>query len=356
MSAPVSRTIRATSPTDLLAMVPYLLGFHPDRSVVMLTLGRARTPVHARQDLPDGLDDPEELSALVAELVGVARRSGVSRVAVVAYSDDPAVADPVSRALVEALVAAGIDVAVALRADGRRWHCLPDEAGRCDCPRPCPPGGTPYDLTRHPLTLEAVVEGRVVHPSRDALRESLLAYDLLEVQRVAAAVEMAGDRLVAACESPFDRTAPLDPARGRAYLVAEGRWVQHRVRRFIADGLRLDDHDVGRLLVAVAAIEVRDVAWAEISHDDAPRHVDLWRDVVRRAPWETRAAPACLLAFAAWLSGDGALASCALDLCQDAEPGYSMAGVLTQALAAGLPPDSWRPMPRDALTLFRDGA
>ena len=356
MSAPVSRTIRATSPTDLLAMVPYLLGFHPDRSVVMLTLGRARTPVHARQDLPDGLDDPEELSALVAELVGVARRSGVSRVAELPYSDDPAVADPVSRAHVEALVAAGIDVAVALRADGRRWHCLPDEAGRCDCPRPCPPGGTPYDLTRHPLTLEAVVEGRVVHPSRDALRESLLAYDLLEVQRVAAAVEMAGDRLVAACESPFDRTAPLDPARGRAYLVAEGRWVQHRVRRFIADGLRLDDHDVGRLLVAVAAIEVRDVAWAEISHDDAPRHVDLWRDVVRRAPWETRAAPACLLAFAAWLSGDGALASCALDLCQDAEPGYSMAGVLTQALAAGLPPDSWRPMPRDALTLFRDGA
>ena len=78
MSAPVSRTIRATSPTDLLAMVPYLLGFHPDRSVVMLTLGRARTPVHARQDLPDGLDDPEELSALVAELVGVARRSRVS--------------------------------------------------------------------------------------------------------------------------------------------------------------------------------------------------------------------------------------------------------------------------------------
>jgi hypothetical protein len=130
--------------------------------------------------------------------------------------------------------------------------------------------------------------------------------------------------------------------------------VQHRVRRFAADGLRLDSHDVGRLLVAVAAVEVRDVAWAEITHADADRHVDLWRDVVRRAPHETRAAPAALLAFAAWLSGDGALAACALDVCQDAEPGYSMAGLLTQALAAGLPPDSWRPMPQAALTLFRD--
>jgi hypothetical protein len=104
------------------------------------------------------------------------------------------------------------------------------------------------------------------------------------------------------------------------------------------------------------SVEVRDVAWAEMSHADAARHVDLWRDVVRRVPVHLRAAPAALLGFAAWLSGDGALASCALDLCQDAEPGYSMAGVLTQALAAGLPPDSWRPMPRDTLTLFRDGA
>jgi uncharacterized protein DUF4192 len=348
MTAPAHRTIRATGPDDLLAMVPFLLGFHPERSLVLMTIGRARTPVHARQDLPD---DPAEVPELVTELVTVARRSGLARAAVVAYSDDPAGSDAVARALVEGLTAAGIDVPVALRADGARWFCLgePDAS----CTHACPPDGTPYDISRHPLTIEALVEGRVVHASRTALRDSLVADDLAEVDRVGDAVEVAGDRLLAACVPASDPAAPPDPGLGRAHLVSEGRWLQHRVRRFVADGLRLDSHDVGRLLVAVAAVEVRDVAWAEITHQGAHRHVDLWRDVVRRAPHETRAAPAALLAFAAWLSGDGALAACALDVCQDAEPGYSLAGLLTQALAAGLPPDSWQPMPESALTLFR---
>jgi hypothetical protein len=350
MTAPAHRTIRATGPDDLLAMVPFLLGFHPERSLVLMTIGRARTPVHARQDLPD---DPAEIPALVAELVTVARRSGLARAAVVAYAHDPAESDPVARALVDGLTAVGIDVPVAVRADGARWFCLDGPAG-CACPHGCPPAGTSYDVSGHPLTLEALVEGRVVHASRTALRDSLVADDLAEVDRVAGAVEVAGDRLLAACVPAHRPTAPPDAALGRAHLVSEGRWLQHRLRRFVADGLRLDSHDVGRLLVAVAAVEVRDVAWAEITHAEADRHVDLWRDVVRRAPHETRAAPAALLAFAAWLSGDGALAACALDVCQDAEPGYSMAGLLTQALAAGLPPDSWRPMPQAALTLFRD--
>jgi hypothetical protein len=350
MTAPAHRTIRATGPDDLLAMVPFLLGFHPERSLVLMTIGRARTPVHARQDLPDDLS---EVPALVADLVTVARRSGLARAAVVAYSDDPARSDLVARALVEGLIRAGIDVPVALRADGARWFCLGAPTGSA-CPHDCPPAGTPYDVTRHPLTIEALVEGRVVHASRTALRDSLVADDLAEVDRVADAVEVAGDRLLASCVPAHDPAGPPDPARGRSHLVSEGRWVQHRVRRFVDDGLRLDSHDVGRLLVAVAAVEVRDVAWAEITHHEAHRHVDLWRDVVRRAPHETRAAPAALLAFAAWLFGDGALAACALDVCQDAEPGYSLAGLLTQALAAGLPPDSWRPMPQAALTLFRD--
>jgi hypothetical protein len=285
--------------------------------------------------------------------VTVARRSGLARAAVVAYSDDPGGSEPVARTLVDGLTAAGIDVPVALRADGARWFCLGDPAGASRT-HACPPDGTPYDISRHPLTIEALVEGRVVHASRTALRDSLVADDLAEIDRVGDAVEVAGDRLLAACVPAHDPTAPPDPGLGRAHLVSEGRWVQHRVRRFVADGLRLDSHDVGRLLVAVAAVEVRDVAWAEITHHGAHRHVDLWRDVVRRAPHETRAAPAALLAFAAWLSGDGALAACALDVCQDAEPGYSLAGLLTQALAAGLPPDSWQPMPEEALTLFRD--
>jgi hypothetical protein len=86
--------------------------------------------------------------------------------------------------------------------------------------------------------------------------------------------------------------------------------------------------------------------------ENADVHVDLWRDVVRRSPEDLVAAPAALLGFAAWLAGDGALAWCAVDRAQQAEPGYGLAGLLAQALAGGVPPSAWRPLGPDTLSLF----
>ena len=130
--------------------------------------------------------------------------------------------------------------------------------------------------------------------------------------------------------------------------------MRRRVQRFLADGGRLDTHDVARLCLAMAvSLEVRDVAWAEMTRENAARP----RGAVarRRAPLPAGAArrrrPPCW-AFAAWLAGNGALAWCAVDRAQEAEPGYGLAGLLTQALAGAVPPSAWRPFPRDALTLF----
>ena len=97
--------------------------------------------------------------------------------------------------------------------------------------------------------------------------------------------------------------------------------------------------DVARLLVLLrTSTELRDVAWAEMTHANARDHVDLWRDVVRRAPAGLRADPAALLGFAAWLSGHGALAWCAVGLAQESDPDHGLASLLTTALSAAVPP------------------
>jgi hypothetical protein len=49
-----------------------------------------------------------------------------------------------------------------------------------------------------------------------------------------------------------------------------------------------------------------------------------------------------LLAFVAWQAGDGALASIAIERALDADPGYSMALLIADALHAGLPPSAAR--------------
>jgi hypothetical protein len=48
-------TFVARSPTDLVAIVPVVLGFHPRDSVVLLTFGTPGAAFHARVDLPLGM-------------------------------------------------------------------------------------------------------------------------------------------------------------------------------------------------------------------------------------------------------------------------------------------------------------
>ena len=324
--------LRAKSPTDLLALVPSLLGFHPEESVVVLTVGEALTPFHARVDLPT---DPVGVEQLADHLADVARRNRSSRVAVVVYSDDAGLAEALVARLHRGLWAGKVDLVCAVRADGERWWYVDGRGADAE--------GTPYDVRSHPWTAQSVLDGTVVLGSRQELADSLVGNDPDETELIADLADDLADRLA----------GPSGSAGGRQALVVEGRWVRRRVQGFLADAERLDAQDVARLCTAMTvSLEVRDVAWAEMTRENAARHVELWRDAVRRCPPELRAAPAALLGFAAWLAGNGALAWCAVDRAQEAEPGYGLAGLLTQALAGAVPPSAWRPFPRDSLTLF----
>ncbi|HET7388064.1 MAG TPA: DUF4192 domain-containing protein [Nocardioidaceae bacterium] len=337
-----TKTLRAKSPVDVLALVPYVLGFHPEDSLVLLTVGAPRPPgqpVNARVDLPS---TPEDIDTVVDDLVAIAERNGIARAVVVCYSSDTEAADSAGRSLRDRLQASGVDVPVSIRADGERWFCLSD----CGCGAT---GGTSYNLSGHRFTAEAVLDGRVTYRSRAELAESLVGNDLDEIERVQELAADALDRAAASARHPLGGLAPQGTS---AFLVAEGHWVAHRVRRFLDDEQRLDTAEVGRLLAALSVVDVRDVAWAEMSRDNATAHVALWRDVVRRSPLDLLAPAAALLGFAAWLSGSGALAWCAVERAFASDPDYSLASLLSHALENAVPPSTWQPLDREALKLF----
>lgn len=335
-----TQTLHIKTPGDLVASVPLLLGFRPEESAVLLTLGGATDPFFARVDLPSR---PADVEVVVEDLCGVAARHGLRSVALVLFTTDAAAARTVHDAFIAGLATRAVDVQLSVRADGRRWFPLNGLPGD-------PEVGEEYDLATHPFTLQAMVEGRVVHESRGALGESLLPTDPDEVERVSDAAHAASDRMLRVGRAASGRAERA--AAVRRHLVAEGRWVQQRVRRFLDDGAPLSDQDTGRLLTLLVTTEVRDVAWAEMTRADAPRHVELWRGVVRRAPLDVLAPAATLLAFAAWLAGDGALAWCALDRARLADPDYPMAGLVDRALTCAVPPSTWEPITERSLTLF----
>ena len=59
-----------------------------------------------------------------------------------------------------------------------------------------------------------------------------------------------------------------------------------------------------------------------------------------------------LLAFSAWLAGDGALAWCAVDRCLCADPDHVLGQLVGEALTSAMPPSSWRPIDPGSLALF----
>ena len=325
-----SSTFVARSPADLIAVVPAVLGFHPQDSVVLLTFGPPGGGFHARVDLPVEADEQEDVAEVLLDAV---RANRVRRAAVLLYTEDVGAADAQARTLVDRLLDADVEVIDVLRIDDGHWFPVPEHGEP----------GTAYELETHPFTAQRVFEGQVVHRDRAELADSLVGTDEDDAVEVALAATRFADLLAASGEG-------AETPRG--FLRAEARWLQRRIRARRQDAAPLDAQDAGRMLVLASVVLTRDVAWAEIDRPGSGVHVELWRELVRRCPRELLPGPAALLAFAAWQHGDGALAWCALDRCLEVDPDYSMAHCVAQVLSGAVPPTVWEPLGEDALAVF----
>jgi hypothetical protein len=304
------QTFTARSPEDLLAMVPIALGFHPVDSLVMLTFGQGGG-FHARIDLPRTTEDERVvIEALLAPVV----QHRVRMVALIAICSSPVPVLGVMRSLIEELLDCGTQVREALHSNGRAWSAL------------TPLGWGPardYDVTAHPFLADAVVRGEVIHRSRNEL-----------------------SRTLAADPDASSATARhLDSLQGCLTHPAGGAWPDWAtsvVERVVQGGEPLGPAEVAGLLVAVTREDARAQVWWMMKRELAEAHVDLWTQVVRSAPPDLVASPACLLGFAAWLSGHGALAWCAVDRCRETAPAHQMATLLDTLLRRAVAPDTWR--------------
>ncbi|MBM7787193.1 DUF4192 domain-containing protein [Tenggerimyces flavus] len=309
--------LRLRTPEDVLAQIPFLIGFHPSQSLVGLAIdGAQRLVFCCRLDLPPPDCPDAVLAAGAGEVVALAQRYGAGAVLLVAYSDD---ARPARRLLVrvrEACDQASVTVVELLRTDGRRyWSEL------CRDPWCCPPEGTPYDLAVSALTAAAVVEGAVAFSSAEAVGASL---DPVGGAGVASATREFLAEL--GSRSP-DELVECGVAYAAPLLLG---WL--RAPRL------LSDDEVARLSVYCANREVRDAAWSLMRHEMPSRHQDFWRDVARRAQPPYTVAPLSLFGFAAWQSGDGALARLAVQRALALDPDYALASLLALALAHGIRP------------------
>lgn len=333
-------TFTARTPVDLLALVPIVIGFHPEDSVVLLTFDTRPQGVsravnrgeafQARVDLPVV---EHEQRAVARILRDVAAQHQVRRAALVLYSDDAGAVHSFADLLVPDLLDDGVEVIEVLRVDGEHYFRVADPEDT----------GASFDLRSHPLTAAGVFEGRVVHESRNALRDTLVGTNAEEIQNVAD---------VADAFAATPEAEALQAGTAPVALAAQARWLQATIGHHVDEPTSLSTHDAGRMVVLLGVDDLREVVWCGLKRANAPAHAEFFRVLVRRTPPEYVPALAGLLALAGWLAGDGALAWCAVDRSLSARPDDQLAQQVAMLLETATPPSVWAPMPVSALPVF----
>jgi Domain of unknown function (DUF4192) len=324
-------TLTVRSPADLLAVVPYLLGFYPSDSVVVVALHKRQLVFAARADLPPAGAPAKEIAGAVDYLAAMVAHQEVSATTVIGYGPAAPV-DAVVPLVRDALTAHRIEITEVLRAhDGRFWSYL------CDNPDCCPPEGTAYDPTTSPVAAAATYAGQTALPDRAALVRQVAPIGGLTRESMRQATLRAEHRLATLLDE-----APVEDVLGGRALRTAGQAAIASAFDLARAGGRPTDDEVAWLSLLLTHIDVRDAAWQQVGPDEW--QVELWSDVARRAEPDLVPAPASLLAFAAWRIGHGALANVALDRALREDPTYSMARLLRDALDGGVPPsalDTW---------------
>ena len=330
----------------LLTAIPGLLGFIPERSLILLALDTSGI-VHAtiRHDLE--LDDAGAITPLQLDvLAGLGRiiRGYGSRSVLLVVADDRYPPDDeryrqvVAAAHTRLRPAGGVRLGYVVGGTydaGSPWWLIWDartgRSGHATVPKP---GGVTGDPMTSPTAVaEAVTTGRRVLRRRSDMVAMLAP--------------------TAHCDGPCTAGAP-EWATGTARAPeSDAELLQVLIDEVRAPSAAHTCRRVELLHRAITRIPVRDAALALSVTDLRCAAEDLWRDLTCRLTGQGRASAATLLAHLHYIGGEGAYAGVALDCALAAASDWTLAALLDQALRGGVPPVELRPMIADSYATAR---
>ena len=157
-----TNAITLTSPHELLAVVPYLLGFHPTNSIMVLCLRDRRLGLAQRLDLPRSENADDVASTLLPSLITENPESVIA----VGYEDHADDSLPAMEALTTALQSHSMPIHDRLVVRNGRWRSLNCHNLSC-CPAEGSPLPEPADVSG--VVAEFVGQGVSPHPDRESL-------------------------------------------------------------------------------------------------------------------------------------------------------------------------------------------
>nr|WSY51184.1 DUF4192 domain-containing protein [Streptomyces sp. NBC_00886] len=349
------------TPAELADALPYLLGYRPEDSIVLVALhdrgGRGRFGGRARLGIPAGADDWASVARQLAHgLVTGSERRGTRPEQMIAYvCQEPAPGESGRqvmerlRPLVQKLrtECGRLDVTVIEAlciSDGRFWsYCCPSEG----C---CPVDGAPMGLPgTSVLAAAATYAGLQVRGTLRELRTRLLPWETAAALEQEVALDAAGMALVPRILDDASRAdvaqETLELARRILSRFAAAPPLSGALQSDLRDDELLAHDEAATLILGLQDRTTRDRAAEWMEDDEAVPALRLWRALARRCvgPYgEHAAAPLTLAGWVAWSTGDDLEAREALVMALGADPDYLFARLLHQGCNEGLDPESIR--------------
>jgi len=315
-----------TSPHDLLAAIPFLIGYHPEDSLVVVSIKDNAVGMAMRIDYP--VDIPAGAYDLLASHLQRDCATGALLVAYVPMGrtdGEKVLADASS-----ALTRIGIATEESLLIQGGRFRSVLCQDQGC-----CPVEGNPIpEIAGSRIAVEHVVAGRAMpFANLQALTDSISSLPV--------ASEAQWSELVKSFHVEATSTELTCAQRDGATAIIDlaGEFASGR----IGQDLELTARVIGRL----SDIQVRDFALGSHDEGSVDTYFQMWRHLMRIAPSGYVAPIASLCAALAYESGDGALAHRSLDRALEDVNGYSLALLLRRVFTAGWPPASFAAMRRE---------
>ena len=311
-----------TSPHDLLAAIPFLIGYHPENSLVLVALKDDSVGMAMRVDMPTDIA-PESYDLLASHF----QREAADAALIVAYVDSQSDPEAVLINTSAALLRAGISIKESLIVSDGRYRSMLCHDSEC-----CSPLGSPIpDIDSSRIAAEHVIAG---HPMPFANVSGL-------VQSIAAlpsAMEESWQSEVRTFWIESDSENLIDLQRDGATAVIDlaGEYAQGRG----AEDRELAARVIGR----ISDIQVRDYALGSHNEETADAYWQMWRELLLIAPRGFVAPIASIFAALAYERGEGALAHKALDRALADDERYSLALLLRRVFTAGWPPQSFSAM------------
>ncbi|MFZ3473385.1 DUF4192 domain-containing protein [Streptomyces sp. 4.24] len=351
--------ITLRSPAELADALPYMLGFHPTDSLVMVAVHGegGRFGGRLRVGIPHTPEEWEDTARQVADcLIHGSERRGTKPDGVIVFlCQDPGGDESGQRVMTRLrplaqrirLACGALDVpvleALCLSA-GRYWsYCCPD--ARC-----CPAEGTVLAVPGSSvMAAAATFAGLQVRGSLREIERRLTPLRGKDAEEMEGAL----DRAAVALVPKILDGATREEVGAETVLLARALMQRMTLAPPAEGGSRADDWDdallgheeAASLILGLQDREIRDIAAEWMEDEEAAPALRLWRALARRcvgAYGEHAAAPLTLAGWVSWSTGDEPTARVALGLALRADDGYRFAQLLHHACNEGIDPEGLR--------------